>query len=61
MASLIQVDWRKGIAPSKLLSDMQVILTNMDQSGIAAIELAEPRTRNASKLEEIDGTFMWVR
>lgn len=47
MASLIQVDWRKGTNPSKLLSDMQVIPTNMDQSGIAAIELAEPSRRNA--------------
>ncbi|KAL8816159.1 MAG: hypothetical protein Q9191_008376, partial [Dirinaria sp. TL-2023a] len=61
MAALIQVDWRKEIGPSKLRSDMQVTLTNMDQSGVAAIELSDPNRQNTTRLEIIDDFMMWAR
>ena len=61
MTSLIQLDWHNPIASSKLLSQMQIVLTNMDHTRIATIELADPSRRSAAKIESLDGSMMWVR
>ena len=61
MANRIMLDWRDRPSKSDLLGMIHTKLVDIDHRRRIVVDVAETRSQDAVKVEDVDGVKMWTR